>query len=128
MHASSLFSLSLVICLAQGPGARAAEPSAQNNSFIDLRTNRPVNIESCKKVPCLVKCCPMNQILFLNVSFNSDMDSPICISNPDAYGIESPFDYSNSLDIYNKDIKKTIMKTKKKLTNFTFYLTISFVI
>ncbi|XP_073956094.1 G-protein coupled receptor Mth2-like isoform X2 [Choristoneura fumiferana] len=117
MYARSLFPL--IFVLAQGHGA--TKPTDQKNSFIDLRTNRPVNIEeSCKTVPCLVKCCPMDQILFRNVSEGSDMESSICISNPDVYGIESPFDYSNSLDIYNKDIKETIVKTKKKLTDFTF--------
>ncbi|XP_073956585.1 uncharacterized protein [Choristoneura fumiferana] len=114
MYARSLFPL--IFFLAQGHGA--TKPTDQKNSFIDLRTNRPVDIE--ESVPYLVKCCPMNQILLRNVSVGSDMESSICISNPDVYGIESPFDYSNSLDIYNKDIKETIVKTKKKLTDFTF--------
>ncbi|KAI8437003.1 hypothetical protein MSG28_010403 [Choristoneura fumiferana] len=84
-----------------------------------MKENKQVDIEeTCKTVPCLIKCCAESRILF---GVNTDAeDKYYCVNTSHLekiHNVSNLEDYSD-LEIYNKDIKREIIKTEKNISSF----------
>ncbi|XP_063536614.1 G-protein coupled receptor Mth2-like [Cydia strobilella] len=81
--------------------------------------NKEINItESCNdKLPCIAKCCPVNQIL----AYDESTESYSCLDGANVtslYNFTQLNDYSDVV-FYENDVKKYIRESTLKLDNFT---------
>lgn len=87
-----------------------------DQACVHMKENKKVDIdETCKTVPCLIKCCPESQILFDN---GTELHCATTSYLEMTYNVSNLEDYSD-LEIYNADIKREIIKTNKRINNFT---------
>ncbi|XP_047991431.1 uncharacterized protein LOC125230342 [Leguminivora glycinivorella] len=91
-----------------------------------LQQSIAASTQTCKSSDCILKCCPPKQIMLVTYD-EDDNDIRECVDSRKVakYGVQNPEDYSD-FSIYNEDIQRKVVKSKKSVRDFNLIYVANF--